>query len=215
MCALVEQKSTRQPPTYVVVLEWFAAHGPNSGEGQNGMAKYLVLCACGRPHTVDAPQAGESLSCDCGATVAVPTLRKLREMPTVGDESAAESAPIWGLRQAATTVSLLAAAACLVVAAASWYSERPVPTIDPVAYATNVDRLVSQMTPLEGWQRWVDTYRPLATKGFDVYKHPATDEMQQVLDWHRWIEWIALALAAVCVAAAIVIGLAGPGDAKS
>ncbi len=169
------------------------------------MAKYLVPCVCGRQHAVEAGQAGDRLACDCGATVAVPTLRKLREMPTEREESPAEGRPIWGFRQAATTVCLLAAAVCLVAAGASWFSERPVPVIDPAAYAKNVDRMVSQLTPLQGWQRWVDTYLPLATNGFEVYKHPAADAMQQVLDWHHWIERIALVLAAVCVVAAMAL----------
>jgi hypothetical protein len=179
------------------------------------MARYLVPCDCGREHAVDAGQAGDRLACDCGATVTVPALRKLRELPVAREQSPAESGPIWGMRQAAMTVCLLAATACLIVAGASWYSERPVPTIDPAKYATSVDRLVSQMTPLHGWQRWVDTYQPLATRGFDVYKHPATDAMQRVLDWHHWIERIGLALAAVCVVAAVVLRFAGGGGAKS
>jgi hypothetical protein len=164
---------------------------------------------------VDAGQAGDRLACDCGATVAVPTLRKLRALPTVQEPSPAANAPVWGFRQAAMTVCLLTAAACLIAAGASWYSERPVPTINPAVYAQNVERLLSQLTPLEGWQRWLDTYQPLATKGFDVYKHPATDEMQQVLDWHHWIQWSALGLAAVFVVVAFVLGFAGRGEAKS
>jgi len=179
------------------------------------MAKYLVPCVCGREHEVDAGQAGDRLTCDCGATVTVPTLRQLRQMPTVREQSAAETGPIWGFRQAAMTLCLLAAAACLVVAGASWFSEQPVPTIDPTAYAQNVDRRVRQLTPLQGWRRWVDTYQPLATTGFNVYKHPATDRMQQVLDWHHWIERIALALAAVCVVAAMAFRFAGGGAAKN
>jgi hypothetical protein len=179
------------------------------------MAKYLVPCVCGRQLAVDAPQAGDSLVCDCGATVAVPALRQLRELPSAREELAAANEPTWGFRQGAITVILLVAAASLVVAGASRYSEQPVPTIDPVTYAQTVDRLMHQMTPLQCWERWVDTYQPLATTGFDVYKHPATDAMQQVLNWHHWIQRIALALAAVCVAAAVVLGFAGRGEAKS
>ncbi len=173
------------------------------------MAKYFVPCLCGRQLAVDTGQAGESLVCDCGATVAVPTLRQLRQLPEAREESAVATGPTWGLRQAAITVSLLLAALCLISAAASRSSEQPVPTIDPVVRTTLVDKQVSAMTPLAAWQSWIESYQSLATTGFEVYKHPATDAMQQNLDWHRWIQKAALALAGVCVVAAVVLGLGG------
>jgi len=179
------------------------------------MAKYLLTCACGRQHTVETRQAGESLACDCGSQVAVPTLRQLRQLPAASEETTAAAGPAWGLRQGAITMILLLAAACLALAGVSRYSERPVPTLDAVQYTENVDRLVGNMTPLEGWQRWIETYQPLTTTGFEVYKHPATDAMQQNLDWHRWIQKAMLAAAVVCVVAAIIIGFAGGGGAKS
>ena len=168
------------------------------------MAKYLVPCLCGRQLAVDTGRAGESLVCDCGATVAVPTLRQLRQLPEAREESVAVGGSAWGFRQAAITVSLLLAAVCLIVAAASRYSERPIPTIDPVVRTTLVDKQVSAMTPLQAWQSWIESYQSLATTGFEVYKHPATDAMQQNLDWHRWIQWSALGLAAVFVVVAVV-----------
>ncbi len=179
------------------------------------MAKYLLTCACGRQHVVETRQAGESLECGCGTMVAVPTLRQLRMLPAAREETTATVSPPWGLRQAAITVNLLLAAACLTLAGVSRYSERPVPTIDPVKYSAEVDRLVSQLTPLEGWQRWIDTYQPLSITGFEAYKHPATDAMQQNLDWHRWIQWSAFSLAAVFLAAAVVLALAGGDKAKT
>jgi hypothetical protein len=141
----------------------------------------------------------------------VPTLRQLRQLPEAREELAVANSPTWGLRQAAMTVSLLLAAVCLIAAAASRSSEQPVPTIDPVVRTTLVDKQVSAMTPLQAWQSWIESYQSLATTGFEVYKHPATDAMQQNLDWHRWIQWSALGLAAVCVAAAVVLGFTGRG----
>ena len=178
------------------------------------MAKYLVACACGRQHTVETRQAGESFLCDCGQSVAVPTLRQLRQLPQAREETVAATGATWGARQGAMTVSLLVVAACLAVAAMSRFSEQPVPTIDPVAYTENVDRLISTMTPQQAWERWIDSYQPLTTTGFNVYKHPATDTMQTTLDWHRWIQWIALGLAAVFGIVAGVIGFSGGAKAK-
>jgi hypothetical protein len=171
------------------------------------MAKYLVPCVCGRRLAVDTGQAGESLVCECGATVAVPTLRQLRQLPESCDVAAAPAGSTWGLRQGAITVSLLLAAVCLVLAGLSKYSEQPLPTIDPVARTASVDKQVGAMTPLEAWQVWINSYQSLATTGFEVYKHPASAAMEMNLDWHRAIQWSALGLAAVFLATAGVLGL--------
>jgi hypothetical protein len=199
----------RHASPYLVDIERFAVEDPGSGGGRDAMAKYLVTCACGRQLTAETRQAGESLPCECGATVAVPTLRRLRELPEAREEVVAATGPAWGARQATMTVSLLLVVACLVAAAASRMSERPVPVIDPVQYSASVDQLVTNMTPLQGWERWIDTYQPLTTTGFNVYKHPATDAMQTNLDWHEWIQWISLGLAGVFGALAVVLGLTG------
>jgi hypothetical protein len=177
------------------------------------MAKYLLACACGREHAVETRQAGESIPCDCGTRLEVPTLRKLRELPLAGEVEAA-AGPAWGARQGAMTACLLVVAASLVVAAACRLTEVPLPTIDPVKYSASVDQLVSNMTPLEAWERWVDTYQPLATTGFEIYRHPASAAIQLNLDWHRWIEWVALGLAAVFGGVAGAIGLAGGTKSK-
>jgi hypothetical protein len=170
------------------------------------MAKYLVDCTCGRQHTVETRQAGESMVCECGATVPIPTLRQLRQLPEASAATAgiAASGPTWGGRQRTITVSLLLAAVFLAVAAMSRSLEVPVPVLDPVAYTKNVDRLVGTMTPLQAWERWQDTYEPLRTTGFEVFKHPAEKLMTQALTWHKGVQRIALGLAAVCGAVAVV-----------
>lgn len=171
------------------------------------MAKYLLTCSCGRQHTVETGQAGESISCECGATLPVPTLRQLRQLPEAREAQPAAAEPAWGPRQATITVSLLLLAVCLAIAAMSRLSEKPVPVIDPVIYAKNVDQLVTNMTPLQGWQRWIDTYEPLKSTGFNVYKHPESEAMQTELDWHRWIQRAALGLATVFGVVALALAL--------
>jgi hypothetical protein len=182
------------------------------------MAKYLLTCGCGRQHTVEPGQAGESIPCECGATLAVPTLRQLRQLPAASVEKVASVGPAWGARQATITVSLLLLAVCLAIAAMSRLSEKPVPELDPVAYGKNVDYLITNMTPLQAWERWIDFYEPLKTTGFIVYRHPETDAMQTELDWHRWIQRAALGLAAVfgVVAAGLALTKTGrQGDKET
>lgn len=173
------------------------------------MAKYLVDCACGRQHTVETRQAGETIACECGVTVAVPTLRQLRQLPEARAEAttAAASGPAWGGRQRTITLSLLVAVVCLAIAALSRSFERPVPKLDTVEYTKNVDRLVGTMTPLQAWERWQDTYESLRTKGFEVYKHPAEAVMEQALTWHTWVQRISLGVAALCGVIAVATWL--------
>lgn len=178
------------------------------------MAKHLLTCGCGRQHTVETRQAGESISCDCGATLPVPTLRQLRQLPEARGEPLAAGGPAWGARQATITVSLLLATVCLAIAAMSRMSEKPVPELDPVAYGKNVDFLISNMTPLQAWERWIDNYEPLKTSGFIVFKHPDSAAMQTDLDWHRWIQRAALGLAALFGVLAAGMWFAGGSRAK-
>ncbi|WP_425617169.1 hypothetical protein NA78x_000840 [Anatilimnocola sp. NA78] len=49
---------------------------------------YLVPCSCGEKLRVRGGQAGEKLTCKCGQSVPVPTIRQLRQLETVADESA-------------------------------------------------------------------------------------------------------------------------------
>lgn len=178
------------------------------------MAKYLLNCGCGRQHTVETRQAGETIPCECGATLPVPTLRQLRQLPAAREEKVVASGTAWGARQATITVSLLVAAVCLAAAAMSRLSERPVPELDTAAYNKNVDRLITNMTPQQGWERWIDTYEPLKTTGFNVYKHPESAAMQTELDWHRWIQRAALGLAAVFGVVAGILTFASGRRAK-
>jgi hypothetical protein len=53
--------------------------------------RFLLPCDCGKKLIVDATQAGEQLSCECGASLAVPTLRGLESLERL-DEPAEASA---------------------------------------------------------------------------------------------------------------------------
>ncbi len=58
------------------------------------MADYLLPCSCGRKLTVNTGQAGDSVNCQCGARIEVPTARRLVHL-----EKAAEATePVWDAR---------------------------------------------------------------------------------------------------------------------
>ena len=49
--------------------------------------EYLLTCACGRKIPISRSQAGQELSCECGQTLQVPTLRGLAELPLAQSET--------------------------------------------------------------------------------------------------------------------------------
>lgn len=44
---------------------------------------YELTCTCGAKHAVTVSQAGQSIHCPCGNSLAIPTLRGLKELPQV------------------------------------------------------------------------------------------------------------------------------------
>jgi hypothetical protein len=172
------------------------------------MPQYLVTCVCGHQLPVELGQAGEQLTCVCGANVAVPTLRQLRQLPVA---AAAEPMPpathSWGARQGAITASLILATLLLLGAAASRYSERPLPKFHPEAQIKMVDQFLTKKSPAELWQIWTENYRQLGDKGFTAMEDPRTAPIQQDIDQHRRIQLVLAALAGTLIAVAIVLWL--------
>jgi hypothetical protein len=48
-------------------------------------AKYLLPCECGQSIAIDSSQAGQQVSCACGKSQEAPTLRAMRNLPSVGE----------------------------------------------------------------------------------------------------------------------------------
>ena len=70
--------------------------------------QYLLPCSCGKLARVQASQAGQSLRCKCGRTLAVPTLRQLRQLPPTpdaeGDAAPKAASAKWSQLQGGTFV---------------------------------------------------------------------------------------------------------------
>ncbi len=57
---------------------------------------YQLTCTCGAKHAVTVSQAGQNLACSCGNSLAIPTLRGLRELPVVEALPQSKARPIDG-----------------------------------------------------------------------------------------------------------------------
>ena len=53
----------------------------------------LLSCECGRQHRVAGSQAGQTVTCQCGKSLAVPTLRGLTALPPADPAPAAADTP--------------------------------------------------------------------------------------------------------------------------
>lgn len=80
--------------------------------------KYLLACTCGQSLPVELNQAGRSITCNCGKTVEVPSMRLLRQLPTCDEpDSSAQRRPAWNLTAGSFfAVGLLVAVLAAMVA---------------------------------------------------------------------------------------------------
>lgn len=68
------------------------------------MATHLLGCSCGRQHRVAPAQAGQWLDCECGHPLAVPSIRRVRELPLAQEEDSLDDTPPGSLPDAAASV---------------------------------------------------------------------------------------------------------------
>jgi len=62
-------------------------------------ARYRLPCPCGRDVPVRLSQAGESIVCECGKSLEIPTLRELRRLDRVEPSTGRARRTVWGRRQ--------------------------------------------------------------------------------------------------------------------
>jgi hypothetical protein len=171
------------------------------------MSKYLLTCDCGSTVPVEIGQAGGKVACPaCGAALDVPTLRKLRHLPPAGIETRPVPSS-WGARQGVATAGLILAAILATVAAGSRYFEPTVPEFNPDARRQSVDRALETMTPVQGFQMWVDLYRPLAERGFAIIEDPHKPAIEQYIAKQRFFQKTLLIVAAISAAVAVAAAL--------
>lgn len=117
-------------------------------------AKYLLPCRCGKRIVVETFQAGENVSCSCGATLQVPRMLEIVALEPAPDMQAAatSAATDWGWPQQARLggiVLLLAA----IIGGGLIYRYRPVS-----AFATDTPEVLrenaAKLPPVATWMHW-------------------------------------------------------------
>ncbi|HEX4414510.1 MAG TPA: hypothetical protein VH107_12840 [Lacipirellulaceae bacterium] len=157
------------------------------------MSEYLLPCVCGKSVPVDVRQAGARVTCSCGTTLEVPTLRQIRHLPQAASVDV-HSAPAWGPRQGIVAVCLILAISLLAWSAWVWRSEPEVPKFDPVARQKIVDQQIK--TPLEAWNSWIGYYRPLAERGLHEFRVANAAQFETKKGEARFLRFMLWAMAA-------------------
>jgi hypothetical protein len=171
------------------------------------MSKYLLTCTCGNEVPVEIGQAGGRVACTCGAQLDVPTLRQLRHLP---QEKAAETgaAASWGTHQGWIAAALIFVAALLAWTAWSWWTQPSQPKFDAthaVEHMALVDQNLKKWTPTDGWNLWIEHYRPLSERGLGVFHAQNAAQIETKIAEARFLRGMLLTMAVVFAAVAAAI----------
>jgi hypothetical protein len=172
------------------------------------MTTYLVTCQCGNKLPVEVGLAGGQVVCNCGATVNVPTLRQLRELPTsqpVATTSTEKTRAAWDTRKGIVAAALIAASILAAIAGWSRYREPVVPALSaPAEHVKDFAAWLDTRKPADVWNDWISEYRTLGEQGFREFRDPRAAAIESYIADKRFLQTVFLALAAAAVALAII-----------
>lgn len=120
--------------------------------------RFKLPCGqCGHVHPVSPTQAGETLPCDCGHSILVPTLREMRALEPLEPPRSDRTSADWDLQRGLLFVGgvvLLAIAA--LTTWKLWPQRHALVTTQPEMKQLEVD--IPNLKPIEAWEVW--EYRP-------------------------------------------------------
>ncbi|TWT85744.1 hypothetical protein Pla123a_05510 [Posidoniimonas polymericola] len=169
---------------------------------------HLLPCACGKSIPVEVSQAGDRVTCECGAQVEVPPLRQLRELPVQEDAAAPVTRPKsdWAVHQGVLTAGMLIALTLAGIGLWRWAHEPPMPKgFDAEATGQRVDNFVDQMTPGQAYGQWVTSYSQ--SRGLEVMQSDQEEALIAYIGHLRQLRWALLTGAAVVAVLSVLLYL--------
>jgi hypothetical protein len=133
--------------------------------------KFLLPCECGQKVVVERKQAGTTVTCVCGKSLEVPTIRGFAELVR-HDVAEEDLPPIWGLWQGLVFLGLMIA---LPAIAFSLFIYRQAPTLNETALYEHT----MQFSPFETWQLW-QMYEPGMPKSPSIHSVSVVRGMQSM-----------------------------------
>ena len=168
---------------------------------------YLLPCACGRRLEVDVGQAGTQIECSCGQSLAVPSIRGLKQLEEVANSLPEEKPrPAWSAwRGAAFSLGLLLAVISLAYAAynAYWYYAS-MRLADPAEFALSYSYgEIDSLAPVDALAH----FRNEESAGLGVPNEPpwvAIDKLHSDTGQRAIVSLIVAGLALVATAASMM-----------
>jgi hypothetical protein len=111
--------------------------------------RFLLPCECGQAIVVERPQAGTSVTCTCGKSLEVPTIRGFAKLAPASDQVEASLPPIWGLRQGLVFLGLVIAVPAFVFTGFIYLN---LPKL--TEHYQLLEREIEQLPPQHTWAVW-------------------------------------------------------------
>ena len=104
--------------------------------------KYLLPCECGENIAISTSQAGQEVTCSCGAVVQVPTMKGIRELEMMTVDEPDMRPAKWDAKAGVALVGLV----LVVIGLAFCYHTRM--TKRPIMMG------IDHLTPIQTWEVW-------------------------------------------------------------
>jgi hypothetical protein len=183
-------------------------HRANLSTEIQHLMQYQLTCSCGTTHRVSVSQAGQSLTCACGNSLSIPTLRGLKELPPAqaGDATTSHSSERAETGRPSVWVGILFAIMFLAVPCAIFFAYQRL-TMD-TSNTEEADRNAAfaeldAATPLMLSDAW-NQYSTIALGPPNKPSFYHAEQARRSLEWKIVIS-STIALAAAASAAAISV----------
>ena len=172
--------------------------------------KYLLSCECGETIPVEVSQSGEIVTCACGRSVTVPSMREVRQLPTAGPEAPDRSVktrqwhPIQGaLFGIGATMLVVAGGFAIIIQGYRVQLDRE----EPPELRQQLEEHVSEIrrAPVDVvYEHWI-VNKSLPLKKERPFQHIVMQLLYDNFGWRVAIFFTAAAIGAIMVVAALVI----------
>jgi hypothetical protein len=116
-------------------------------------AKYLLPCLCGQNVAIEPRQAGETIACQCGASLQAPTMREICDLePAPPDAASLQSGTSWGWRHGLKVLG--AAITLLAIGWIIWLYANPPASVFDVFDSEMIQRDFAHLPPVLTWDNW-------------------------------------------------------------
>ena len=148
------------------------------------MSTYLLTCECGLDILVQVAQAGDQLACSCGASIAVPNLRDVKQLPLADDQLHKPKGEWNATGGSIFALAIVFIAAGLTVAAYNYSEGKQLITTDTTDMENEYGNIViDQMPPFES----IEIFAVIVGRGLGEQQTvDFRDEQKKQRTYYNW-----------------------------